>query len=59
MTQSGAAGAPVGVSERRAPVHHQDLAERPDHDVFRFQVAVHETVCMRERHGIADPLEHA
>src|SRR5437879_13381117 len=43
----------------QAPVHHQDLAEGTNHDVFRFQIAVQHAAHVRKRHGLTNPLEEA
>ncbi len=41
----------------QAPVHHLDLAEAPDHDVRRLQVAVDHAPSVRIGHRLADRLE--
>ena len=41
-----------------APVHHLHFAERPDHDVLRFQVAVDHPVGVRVPDRLTDRLEH-
>ncbi len=40
-----------------APVHHQRLAERADHDVCRLEIPVDEPLRVGERHGSAHLLE--
>ena len=42
----------------QAPVHHLDLAEGPDHDVLRLEVAVDDAAGVGVGDGLADLLEH-
>ena len=42
----------------QSPVQHEDLPELPDHHVIGRQIAVDDVVRVRERHRVADPLEH-
>jgi hypothetical protein len=39
---------------REAPVHQVDLAEIADHDVGRFEIAVHDPAMVRIRERVAD-----
>ena len=42
---------------RQPPIHDQHFTKGADHDVLRLQVAVHDALRVRERHGVADLLE--
>src|SRR5918999_5055814 len=44
---------------RHAPIEHEHLTERTEHDVLRLEIAVDDASCMRESDGVAHLTEHA
>src|SRR5262249_13106345 len=45
---------PLAAGLLRGPVHYEYFAKGTDHDISRFQIAMKNASCVRERHGIAD-----
>jgi hypothetical protein len=43
---------------RQTPIHHNDFSVSAEHDVVRLQIAMHHTLGMRIRDGIAHLLEN-